>query len=90
MNKESLTFGGLYALAAALVIGLLVLLFFTIRADGAVTYCYIESASNEGVPRAFYKLEGYRPWRPDNRLGIFENFQDAVNAANLAQCPLKK
>ena len=59
-------------------------------AKGEVEFCYIESFSRQDVPKVFYKLYGFRNWRVDNTIGIFESFDDAAKAAEQMKCPMRK
>jgi hypothetical protein len=61
-----------------------------VRADGKVEYCYIKAHTYEAVPKISYDLYGYRAWRDDNRFGIFDAYDDAIQAAEKAHCPLTK
>lgn len=94
INREDAICKGLTAGAwtavMMVVVGILMLLVMTIKADGAISYCYIDSASAIEVPKVFYKLHGYRPWRVDTKLGIFESLDEAVKASERSNCPLRK
>lgn len=88
-NQDKYIFAGLYTIVVAIVIAIITVLVYMIRTDGVVQYCYIQAAPSQG-PQIFHTLHGYRPWKADITMGIFSNFDDAVKAANVAQCPLTK
>ncbi len=59
-----------------------------ILASPEITHCYVHYSSFEGVKH--YKLYGSRSWQPDVYMGSFTTFNEAVEAAKLAECPLLK
>lgn len=75
-----------------LVVGilLLVLVILVIRSDGEVDYCWISAVSYSDVPKTYFSLYGHRPYRPDEKMGIFDSFEGGVEAAKTAQCPLTR
>jgi hypothetical protein len=80
----------IYSGITILFLAVLTCLGFAFRSDGAVTYCYIEAYSSHDVPKTFYKLWGYRSWRVNNTVGIFDNFDEAIKAADAMKCPMRK
>jgi hypothetical protein len=61
-----------------------------LMAKGEVEFCYIQAFSRENIPKTYYNLYGFRNWRENNTIGIFESFDDAVKAAEQMKCPLRK
>lgn len=79
-----------FLVSAFIICGLCTILVFVARADGAPDYCWIEGYSIAGVPKTYFHLNAHRPWRLDAAMGTFDEFDDAVNAAEKAGCPLHR
>lgn len=87
---DTLKYVGIILGTLVLAASIFVFGFELIRADGNIQYCYIDSFSSQEVPKTFYRLYGYRPWRVDNKIGIFESFDLALQAAEQMKCPMRK
>lgn len=72
--------------AVMLVLGVTFGAYSIIRAvfaSGEVEHCYIDQ--DDGV----VTLNGYREWRPDHELGVYESVQRAAQAARTIGCQLR-
>lgn len=82
-EKFFVTLLGLTALGGIAVVGR------AISSEGAVDYCWVETRTTEGTGKQLYMLMGHRPWRTDARVGGFETFDSAVQAAERINCPFR-
>jgi hypothetical protein len=86
VSRFFLILGGL--IICGLVIFTGVTIVQSARADGHIEYCYIQLDNVSDLP--MYKLWGYRAWCSDRKIATFPAMDDAVNAADKLQCPLRK
>lgn len=57
-----------------------------ILSNGEVTHCYIHHTNQTTMQ---YRLYGFREYRSDLYLGIYNSFEEAVNSAKLIECHIK-
>lgn len=78
---ERLLFVAMVAVSVALAwVGIAV-----VRADGRVSYCFVDQESNK---HGMFLLVGHRDWRLDADLGAYQTLRDATDAAKAHGCTL--
>lgn len=77
-----------------IVLGFLALSFLSfllvmgISSSGKTDYCTVETVgSNYGVN--LFKVEQHVPWRPNRPVGVFFSLDEALLAAEMANCTVK-
>ena len=62
----------------------------SLAASGEVSYCYIEAGTdyNGTKSNGTWKLVGFRDWRSDVTISIYDSFDAAVDGAKKINCRL--
>jgi hypothetical protein len=84
--EERVVFWGIFGIITAGILAGAACLFNCARSDGRIDYCRVIYYNENNVQLPVYIVEGHRPWRPDVRVAITTNADDA-EAKRKALCP---